>query len=299
MNTSPIRTLSAAALMGRDLPRQPDILSPLLAGNGCALVYGPRGVGKTFFALGVACAAASGGSFLGWKAPRPHRVIYVDGKLGMAGTLERLALFGPVPASLDLPDLDGGPALDLSRPDDQYRLMEGWGDPELVVLNSIATLRTTGGKRWDMVQDFLLYQGPSGRAVLMVDQANRQGVVRGTIRRDDVFDVVVGLRKPAGWQPGDGARFEVHLEHARRMAGDLARPRLAELVPGPDGTAAWRWEIVAGSKLDGAVRLLNSGLSAEAMGAALGISRAQAFRLQARARALGLVPAQASRRSTP
>src|SRR6185436_5359119 len=160
MNASPLRILSAAALMNRSLPRRRDVLSPLLANNGCALVYGPRGVGKTFFALGVACAAASGGSFLGWQAPRPHRVLYVDGELGMAGMRERLALLGPPPTTLQLvlPNLDAEPAVDLARPEGQYRLMEGWGKPELVVLNSIATLRTSGGERWDKVQGFLLHQ---------------------------------------------------------------------------------------------------------------------------------------------
>jgi hypothetical protein len=29
---------------------------------------GPRGIGKTHVTLGVACAIASGGTFLGWRA---------------------------------------------------------------------------------------------------------------------------------------------------------------------------------------------------------------------------------------
>ena len=39
---------------------------------------------------GVAWAVASSGSFLSWRAPRPQRVLYVDGKLAVLR--ERLAL---------------------------------------------------------------------------------------------------------------------------------------------------------------------------------------------------------------
>ena len=82
MNTSFIPTISAATLMERDLPQTGEILGSVLASDSSALVYGPAGVGKSFFALGLAWAAASGGSFLGWRAPKPHRVHFVDGELG-------------------------------------------------------------------------------------------------------------------------------------------------------------------------------------------------------------------------
>ena len=48
------------------------------------------GIGQGFFALGMAWAVASGGSFLGWRAPRSQRVLHVDGEL--AELRERLAL---------------------------------------------------------------------------------------------------------------------------------------------------------------------------------------------------------------
>src|SRR5436853_5208884 len=142
MNARPIPTISAAALMDRDRPQGSELLGPLLATNGSALVYGPAGVGKSFFALGLAWAAATGSSFLGWRAPRPHRVQFVDGELGAVALHQRLALFGPPPPTLQLmlPDLDEGPAIDLARPEGQYRLMESWGDPELVVLHTVSSL---------------------------------------------------------------------------------------------------------------------------------------------------------------
>src|SRR4051812_14546944 len=92
-NATGLSLLTAAELLAADLEPRRDLLAPLLSSDSAALVYGPAGIGKSFFALGVAWAAASGGSFLGWQSPRPHRVLYVDGELGAAAMRERLALF--------------------------------------------------------------------------------------------------------------------------------------------------------------------------------------------------------------
>src|SRR5258708_37291074 len=87
--------LIAANLQGREL-----ILDPILASDSLALLYGPRGLGKTFVALGIAWAVAGGGSFLGWRAERPRRVLYVDGEVAAVDMQERLRLFRPAPPPL-------------------------------------------------------------------------------------------------------------------------------------------------------------------------------------------------------
>jgi len=152
MNARAFAPVSAADLMDGGTPARRELLSPLLASSSSVLVYGPRGVGKTLFALGIAWAAASGGSFLGWRAPRAHRVTYIDGELGGDDMRGRLALFGAVPPSLQFFLADrGGPPLDLTRLDNQHRLMEQWGDPELVVFDSpssLAALCSSDSTRW-------------------------------------------------------------------------------------------------------------------------------------------------------
>src|SRR5690242_21941756 len=83
------------------LPERETILDPILATKSLALLYGPRGLGKTFVALGIAWAAASGASFLGWTASRPHRVLYIDGEMAAVDIRERLKLLGSAPPTLD------------------------------------------------------------------------------------------------------------------------------------------------------------------------------------------------------
>ena len=45
------RRLSAPELIAADLPERETILDPILQAQGLALLYGPRGLGKTFVAL--------------------------------------------------------------------------------------------------------------------------------------------------------------------------------------------------------------------------------------------------------
>ena len=75
-----MKRLSAPDLLATELPEREVILDPILARKSLVLLYGPRGLGKTFVALGIAWAAASGGSFLKWRASRPWRVLYLTAR---------------------------------------------------------------------------------------------------------------------------------------------------------------------------------------------------------------------------
>src|SRR6185295_9600828 len=105
----PPEPISASGLLLAEVPMRQEILSPLLQQASLNLLYGPRGLGKTFVAMGIAWAAASGTGFLGWQASRSHRVVYVDGEMAASDMKQRLAAFGPPPDSLEfiLADLSG------------------------------------------------------------------------------------------------------------------------------------------------------------------------------------------------
>src|SRR4051812_13842238 len=286
-NATGLSILNAAELLAADIAPRGDLLAPLLASDGAALVYGSAGIGKSFFALSLAWAVAGGGSFLGWQSPRPHRVLYVDGELGAAALRERLALFGPPPAGLAIcpHDLTQGPLLDLGEDDGLLRLMAAWNQPELVVLDtltSLAGLASGDGERWDRLQQFLLHQRHHRRAMLLVHHANRDGAMRGTTRHEDALDLVLALRRPDDGPPAGNARFEIHVEKARRKADAPLVPILAELeTDAGSSRAQWRWEPAGGNRFERAVALLNRGHSARQAWEALGISRTSLFRIKA------------------
>jgi hypothetical protein len=295
--------VKASDLVAADLPKREAILDPILATKSLALLYGPRGLGKTFVALGIAWAAASGGSFLGWKASRPHRVLYVDGEMAAADLKQRLALMGPVPSSLEflLADLHPTGLPDLGTLDGQNRLMQGWGHPELVVfdnLSSLAGFRSGDPDRWSELQRFLMLQRRFGRAMLLVHHANKKGLQRGTNRREDVLDLIMALRRPTDYEPADGARLEIHFEKARGLFGTATEPIEARLET-HGLQVCWRWQPAQQDVLRCAARLLNDGLTAPRMASALGIPRSTAYRLRDRALHSGLLRSTTDPGETP
>ena len=291
MDASPLTYHSARALAAAAFPPRPFILEPLLAAGSAGLIYGPAGVGKSVLALGLAMAAASGGSFLGWTARRPHTVLYLEGELGAVELQRRLALFGPPPAALSfwLNDQNTGPRLDLASVEGIARLMGSWQRPELLVIDNRSCLAgMTGldpGRRVELGH-FMSERRRKGQSVLMVDHANREGAVRGGSRSVDGMDLVMALRRPRDWCPRAGARFEIHVEEIG--GGRAFDPIVAQLCTDAQ-RPHWQWQSLRGPAIDRAVALLRQGLGAEAMGKAMGLSRTSAYRLQRRARQLGWV----------
>jgi putative DNA primase/helicase len=293
-NATCLPILTVAELQAVDVQPRDDVLAPLLASNSAALVYGPSGIGKSFFALGVAWAVASGGSFLGWQAPQPRRVLYVDGELGAAELRQRLGLFGPPPERLAIlaHGLGDGPLLDLSEESGIVRLMAAWDDPGLVVLDALSTLAGLGTgdpERWNLLQRFLLHQRRHHRAVLMVHHANKQGELHGTSQRGNAVDLMLALRRPPESPASGNARFEIHFEKTRQYRGAPRAPVLAELETDEAGRGRWRWGPPAPSRIERAAALLNRGVGTRQAAHELGISRTWLFKLRAQARAKGLL----------
>jgi len=291
MDRQTLTLLPATDLARAAFPAPEAILGPILSRGSQCLLYGPPGVGKSLVTLGIAHAAATGGSFLGWHAPRPHRVLYLDGYTAPAEMKRRLTLFGTPPASLQFSLAHNtAPVLDLTELESLARLMTGWRRPEVVVIDDLANLAGSHGaaERWNALQRFLLLQRRLERAVLLVHDVGREGQPTGDSRCEDVpgnvLDVVLALRRPVDWQAQDGARVEIHVEKARGLDGEMFAPIEAALRDG-----RWRWHYARPPQFTRGVALLDSGLGAEAMGRRLGISRASAFRLQRQARQLGLV----------
>ena len=84
------RILTVDDLLRAELPPRETILSPWLPSKGLAMIYGPRGIGKTHLTLGCAYAIASGSGFLRWHSPTPRRVLVIDGEMPAATLQERL-----------------------------------------------------------------------------------------------------------------------------------------------------------------------------------------------------------------
>ena len=166
---------------------------------------------------------------------------------------------------------------------------------DLLILDNLSTLLTTGSEgasdSWLPMQHWLLRLRRKGIAVLRIHHAGVNGKQRGTSRREDALDTVIGLRRPADYSPEQGARFEVHVEKARTLVGDGALPFEAAIEPfiTDSGLPGIRWVArdLKPPTFQRAAELFAQGMSVREVKKALGISHGEAGRLRLRAAAEG------------
>lgn len=285
-----ISAITATALLAAKIPERRLILAPWLPEKGLAMIYAPRGVGKTFLALSTAYAIASGGSVLGWTVSTGVPVLYVDGEMPLQSLQHRLR--GIIAGSdtrikqgedLRILSADSSPdgLPDLSTHDGQKVILDNLGPAKVVIMDNLSTLtgaRENESDDWLSMQRFLLSLRRRGIAVVLVHHAGRNGHARGTSRREDILDTVVSLKRPDDYEPNHGARFVVDFEKARGFSGEDAAPIEATLVIDPMGDAV-TWKFGPPRDAYGrAMEMFSDGRAVADVVAELGIPRSTAFR---------------------
>ncbi len=280
---------SAREFMQMDLPDRKELLHPWLPEQGLAMIHAPRGIGKTFFGLSCAYAIGTGGEFLKFKAPEAKPVLYIDGEMSAAVMQERMLQLmrtsGPdVLMEIITPDLqpkDQG-SINLSDTAYQNALEPFIEKVSLIIVDNISRL-VRGGKEnesesWLPVQEWALKQRSSGRSVLFIHYSGKDGTQRGTSRREDVLDTVIGLRQPGTYSPEQGAIFELHFEKARGFAGEKAKPFEARLETDEHGGLIWTYRSIEASTYDQVCKLANEGLTQKEISLELGIHKSTVSR---------------------
>ena len=205
-----LRAFGLADFLSMQLPKRELLLSPWLPEKGLAMVFAQRGVGKTHLCLGIAHAVATGGSFLGWDAPKARPVLLLDGEMPAASLQQRLAAITalrseePPTGNLRILPYDffelGGP--DLSNEKGQAMLEPIIEDAALIVVDNISTICRVGKENeadsWTAMQAWGLSQRRKGRSVLFIHHAGKSGDQRGTSAREDVMDTVIKLSRSGG-----------------------------------------------------------------------------------------------------
>jgi hypothetical protein len=283
----------AAQLLTLRLPAREYILNPVIPRQGLVMIYAPRGIGKTYLALSLAYAVASGQGVFRWQAPKPRPVLYLDGEMPANTMQERLAaivagyereLPGPEWLRFITPDLQGLGARmpNLATPEGQAALLPHLEGVGLVVVDNLATLARAGRENdaegWLPVQEWMLGLRQRGLSVCMIHHAGKGGQQRGTSSREDVLDTVIALRRPHDYRQEEGARFEVHLEKARGICGDDAKSFEATLETQGEALV-WRCRDIEDVRLAQVRELKAEGLSANKIAEETGIPRSTVQRL--------------------
>ncbi len=294
-----LRAVNIGDFLSMEIPPREMVLAPVLPTQGLAMLYAARGVGKTFVGLGMAYAVATGDRFFRWQAPEPRRVLYIDGEMPASAMQERLAQIvqgsEKEPPSTDFlriitPDLQEDGIPDISSTEGQAAIEDYLEGVSLVIVDNLSTLcrygRENEAESWEPMQEWLLSLRRRGLSVLLVHHAGKGGNQRGTSKREDCLDTVICLKRPEDYQAEDGARFEVHLEKARGVIGEDAKPFEARLEV-RDNAAVWTTRDIEDRELEKVIELSNADYSVRDIAKETDMSRSKVNRLQKRARAEG------------
>ena len=280
------RAVDITELLKHQFPIREYVLSPILTLGSLNMLYAWRGIGKTHVALGMAYAAASGGSFLNWASERPFKTLYIDGEMPGEALQARAAAI--VLASDKEPptgflrfltvDLNGGIMPDLATREGHAQVANECEQAELIVVDNLSCLVRGNGKEneastWTEAAEWGLSMRSKGKCVLYVHHAGKDGAQRGTSKREDLLDVSMSLKRPSDYQPDQGARFELRFEKARHLTGQQSAPFEAWLNADEHGRQAWTIKPISETTYERVVELANLGMTQKEIADEIGINK--------------------------
>src|SRR5687767_13074478 len=117
----PLQAVNVFDFLATEFPPRELLLAPWLPRQGVAMIAAPRGVGKTWVAVGCGYAVATGTEFLRWTAPAPRRVLLLDGEMPATVLQERVRAaqnaIGIVPPDWDYLKIIAADMQELGLPD--------------------------------------------------------------------------------------------------------------------------------------------------------------------------------------
>lgn len=227
--------VSCGDFLSMELPPKEFIITPCLPRQGLAMIYAKRGVGKTYFALSLACKIADGESLFSnrWKIDKPWKVLYIDGEMPANAMQERLKTLSSASCNrenllLITPDQQiHGIMPNLATEEGQELLEPFIEKSDVIIIDNLSTL-ARGGKEneaqsWLPIQDWALKLRSRGKTIIFIHHAGKDSNQRGTSKKEDILDTVINLKHPSNYNSKEGARFEIHFEKSRGFAGEEAK----------------------------------------------------------------------------
>jgi putative DNA primase/helicase len=262
-------------------------------------IHGPRGLGKTWLAMVLARKCAEGSNFGGlpeWHIHAARRVMYVDGEMSMDGIRERdLALAAASTQNIIYLQHEAlfhltGAVLNLTEQDAQAALLEKCRQDkiDILLLDNLSCLfsgmRENDADAWERVLPWLLDLRRNRIAVIFIAHWGRNGLMRGTSRREDAAFWIINLGelKEAG-EDRRGAKF-ISRFVKNRHSSDAECPALEWrfLRPPNDPKAYVTWKRI--NARDEFRRCIEEGLVvASDIAQEMGVSRGQVSKLAAKA----------------
>ncbi|MDA8142093.1 MAG: AAA family ATPase [Desulfobacteraceae bacterium] len=297
-------TIEDAVMDIRDFRRlevatRKNYLAPWCKEDAIILASGWRGVGKTFFALGVLDAITSGGTFGPWKCEASAPCLYLDGEMPAADTIGRSDLLGlntgrksPLLVYCDAyANHIGLPRANLNSDNwrQSIKRILTTRHIKLWVIDNLASvaggLDENSRQDWDPINQWLLELRFAGISTIMLHHVGKGGAQRGTSAREDNLDCSLILKSPPDYTPEDGARFICHFSKARVGASDLQLIQDMEFRLSMDqsGRHVWTWGGVKTEMRKQVLTMLDEGTKQIDVASSLGLTRGQVSKIRAAA----------------
>lgn len=289
-------TSSPSALAGIALPPCEPIVGKWLKQGDLGFICGPRGLGKTWLAMLLARRCAEGGTLGDWTIHKPRRVLYVDGEMSMDAIRERDNTLSGGPAEgifyLQHEALFHltGEVMNLTEPEAQAALLKKCIDDriEMLLLDNLSCLfpgiRENDADAWDRVLPWLLDLRRHRIAVIFIAHCGRNGLMRGTSRREDAAFWIVNLSElNEAADDHHGAKFVVKFVKNRNTTDAECPPLEWRFLRTPgEQKAQVTWNKI--SLPDLFRKCIEDGLSsATEIAEEMSVSRGQVSKLAARA----------------
>jgi len=283
-DVQPFKAHNFGDFLAHKFPPVELLLDPWLPRRGIAMIFGRAGVGKTILAQTTAYALAIGGAFLGWQAPSPTRVLYVDGemdpdelrqrfsaihaanrKVGITGPTENLAIMTHVDANGDF----GIPDLSDPASNTRDRIEETLGDRDVLFLDNISALCRTGvendAESWALMNDWLIGMRRRGKTTVLVHHAGKSGKQRGTSKREDPLNTILVLEDG---KDGDGLNIRFV-----KNRGFVRPEPMPVRISWQDRKLAFLRDNESSDRVAELRRLLGDGLTQDQVAKKLGVSQ--------------------------
>lgn len=298
------------SFMELELQHPATLLAPIIAEGSLSMLHAYRGIGKSFFAMSLALAVANGSKFLRWNAPRPAKVLYVDGEMSAFTLQERFTKLSGCPLFVEeqadytknlvlfAADMQPFPTINIGEKEVQYgieQMIENNGI-KLVILDNISSLTTIDeldSTAWLPIQEWLISLRKKNIAVLLIHHSGKNGGQRGVSKREDILDLVISLRdttkkpqnnrttsnqqnKSEDEEEDDcfGGKCQVTFEKNRNIGGKNKLTNFGiQLLDMDNGSIMWT-DIYAAVK-----QLYEDGLSGYKIAALTGISKTRVYEI--------------------
>ena len=212
--------VTSSELHDLELKPRKKLLGDWFCEGDCGFIFAFRGVGKTWLALAIAQALATGGKLGDWQAHESVTVLYADGEMPPDLIRDRCeGLNGGNTGKLEFLNHEilferTGKVLNITKPEVQKAIAEYCTNKgvKVLILDNLSTLasgmRENEADSWELVNSWLLNLRRRKIAVVIVHHAGRSGEMTGTSKREDnVFWIIALDDAKKNTDDKRGARF--------------------------------------------------------------------------------------------